>query len=232
MSKSGGSSEQDILTALAYELKNPLVVIAGQASLVNPKNKDKNRVKAIQNTAEKLLKIIDDTVATSQFSKGAKKPNFDSFDIRRVIQKAYRSHEEEMKSRKQGFVLKTRQKLPAVSGDQNLTYQIVQNLIGHACVYSPEKTDIAVSVRLQENEIQILVWSQGASVDQRSFNRAIENIGDYQQPLPQNVGDTGLRLFISEKLAESMNGQIRFIPSKHGSCFALSLPTNEQLRLL
>ena len=219
-----------ILSALVLQLQNPLIIIAGKSSILEADNE--KQLDNIREKSEEALTKIDQTMRMIRLIRGRQTLDSASFDIRRSIKQAQADLRPVLKKKKQNIVVKTNRKLPPAIGDAEAGQMLVMSLIKHCSDLAAPESEILISLRAGENELQLFIRNQGESTNLRGHNRSVKRLGAVKQPLVENISVDGLRLFLADELAKKMNGHFRFVPSSEGSCYALSLPTNEQLRLL
>lgn len=105
--------------------------------------------------------------------------------------------------------------------------QILINLIGNAVAYSPEESTVTVSVSDDEpgDTVAIIVEDQGPGISPEQAARVFEK---FERLGRDNDGGSGLGLYISQRLARAMHGELEIVNSESagqaGACFRLTLP--------
>jgi K+-sensing histidine kinase KdpD len=186
----------------------------------------------IQKSADEMLNTIDDIMLSTRIINNKAEIVPKSFDIRRSIKNAQDELKDYLKNKKHSIVVKTNRKLPLAIGDEFASQILIINLIKHCSELMSSESELTISLRMTENELQLLVRSRGLNINQNSHNRSINTLGTIRQPLTESISVDGLNLYLASEIAKRMSGRVKFVPTSTGSCYALSLPTNEQLRLL
>jgi len=108
-------------------------------------------------------------------------------------------------------------------GEYRRVLQVLLNLLGNAIAYSPEGTEIVVAVEADlRGRATVSVTDQGPGLSndqqQRIFKK-FERLGR------EGDGGSGLGLYISQRLANSMDGELSIASQPgEGTRFALALP--------
>ncbi len=109
-------------------------------------------------------------------------------------------------------------------GEFRRVLQVLINLIGNAIAYSPESSEVTISLAQEgEGMVSVSVADEGAGVNEEQAPRIFEK---FERLGRDNDGGSGLGLYISRKLALAMQGDLSLEskPGK-GARFTLSLPT-------
>jgi signal transduction histidine kinase len=111
--------------------------------------------------------------------------------------------------------------LPAI-GEFRRALQVLVNLIGNAVRYSPAGSVIWVRAEQEGDRVCVIVADQGKGIAADDHARIFEKFGRVD---PGEPGGSGLGLYISQKLARAMGGDI-IVDSAlgQGARFVFSLP--------
>lgn len=106
--------------------------------------------------------------------------------------------------------------------------QVMRNLIGNALKYSPPETDVEISCGRTGEQVAVRIRDHGLGIPPEDHARLFNRFARLERDLNSPVRGTGLGLYISKQLLESMGGHI-WIESKgipgQGSTFAFALPS-------
>jgi len=107
------------------------------------------------------------------------------------------------------------------SGDDSAVIQILVNLIGNALRHSPERGEVSVSLERKDGFAQVHVQDSGPGIDPADQARIFERF----EKGSGTLGNIGLGLAISRRLARAMGGDIE-VESRpgEGARFTLRLP--------
>jgi signal transduction histidine kinase len=110
-----------------------------------------------------------------------------------------------------------------VRGDPDRIAEILDNLLGNACKYSPPEAPIDVSVIVRAGAVRTLVSDHGVGVPAAEQARLFAPF--YRASTARFIAGTGLGLHLSRQLAEKQGGRLWLeASSTAGSVFALELP--------
>jgi signal transduction histidine kinase len=124
--------------------------------------------------------------------------------------------------------------LPEVLADRDRAREIIINLLGNAIQYT-EKGGVTLSFKKGEGVVELSVTDTGAGIkpdDQKSLFQKFQTVSE--RFIHSKEYGSGMGLYISNLLAESMNGTVRLKESTQGigSTFTATLPISDNKRLL
>ncbi|MEM6265935.1 MAG: HAMP domain-containing sensor histidine kinase, partial [Pseudomonadota bacterium] len=106
--------------------------------------------------------------------------------------------------------------------------QILINLIGNAIAYSPEGSTVAITLAsgTPSGTVAVTVADQGAGISAEQASRIFEK---FERLGRDNDGGSGLGLYISQRLARAMAGELSLVQDEPGdelagAQFRLTLP--------
>ena len=112
-----------------------------------------------------------------------------------------------------------------VSGDRDRLQQVLGNLLENAVKYSPEGTEIFVSVEHRNSDVVTSVCDRGIGIPTDELAMVFERFHRGRQVSSTNYGGLGLGLYITRQIVERHGGSI-WVESKEGAgtTFYFSLP--------
>ena len=110
--------------------------------------------------------------------------------------------------------------------DYDKMYQILINLLDNACKYSPENKKIEINFKnIEEKTVQIQIKDHGIGIEPEYLCKIFNKFLRIDTPLTQKVQGTGLGLYITKALVNSLGGDILVQSSpKIGTVFVLEFP--------
>lgn len=103
--------------------------------------------------------------------------------------------------------------------------QALQNLVDNAIKYSPEQTEIRVSVRAVDDEIDVGVADEGPGISPEHRVHLSERFFRPDRSRGRDKGGFGLGLSITKAYMRVLGGRLVYVPGdRHGSVFHLVLP--------
>jgi two-component system sensor histidine kinase SenX3 len=116
-----------------------------------------------------------------------------------------------------------------LAGDRELMEYACYNLLTNAVKYSPQHTEVQVSVRLDVSRgvswARIAVQDQGIGMDQKEVKQIFRKFYRTKKAEESGEAGTGIGLSIVQQIVEQHGGQIEVVSEPgRGSCFTLVLP--------
>ncbi len=112
-----------------------------------------------------------------------------------------------------------------VLGDREQLSMAIHNLLENAINYSPEKTKVSVTTKIEEDIVEISIADQGIGIPEVELERIFERFYRVDPARSRETGGTGLGLSIVKHVATKHGGDVKVWSSPAvGSTFALRLP--------
>jgi PAS domain S-box-containing protein len=229
--ESANRAKSRFLAAMSHEVRTPMNGILGMSSLLLEcctTLEQKTYAQAIDQSARKLLVIIDEILDFSKIEAGKIVLAPQPFSLEVVIQNvielmATAAHEKGLEI----TWYASRSVLGEYLGDESRIRQILLNLLSNAVKFT-DKGGIAVTAQTfpseRSNQILITVTDTGIGMSQDDINKVFDEFEQSDAALRRQTGGTGLGLAISRRLARAMGGDLT-VASKigEGSRFKLLL---------
>ena len=185
----------------------------------------------IHTSAIRLIDIVNDFLDVSRLEQGKVSFSYAAVSVEKVIEST--AYEMKAVINEKKIYLKvdklTLDTLPQAWVDENRLKQVVYNLVGNAAKFT-EKGGITISARLEpdKDKIKVLVTDTGRGISQDSQQLLFHKFQQTGSSLltRDTTRGTGLGLYISKMIVESMGGMISLDHSDtdKGSIFSFTLP--------
>jgi len=238
-------SKDEFFSIASHELRTPLTSIKGNASMIMDFYKDalkdpqlKEMVDDIHTSAERLIEIVNDFLDLSRLEQGKMSFAYVPTSLDKVIEGV--TYEMKVVLNEKKIYLKTDKltlnSLPLVWADENRLKQVIYNLIGNAAKFTDEG-GISITTSLSDDKtlIKVILTDTGRGMTEESQQLLFHKFQQASSSLltRDTTRGTGLGLYISKMIVESMGGKIALESSvvDKGSVFSFTVPvaTNEQL---
>jgi len=192
----------------SHDLREPLVTMAGFASLLQKKcsgeleEKGRHWVEEILNGTKQMERKIDDLLA---FSRASRIDPQGEFPLGAAVEEARRALVGAITRTNASIILD--HQLPLVQGDRSMVAQVFQNLFSNSIKYKSSKEPVIhVSAKRCSEGWVVSVSDNGIGFDMRHANRIF---GVFQRlyTIDQYPG-TGIGLAITKKIIERHGGRI------------------------
>lgn len=231
-------SRDEFFSIASHELRTPLTAIRGNTAMIQDYFKDalKDRelndmVKDIHESSVRLIDIVNDFLNMSRLELKKLEFKNDFFDVVAMAKDVVKELATTGSEHKLLLtVTKPTENLPQVFADRDRVKEVLINLIGNSVKFTAEG-GVTVSFAKDKNCVRVIVTDTGRGValeNQALLFRKFQQASDNLFTRDTTKG-TGLGLYISRLIIESMKGTIRLDTSEvgKGSVFSFTLPTTK-----
>lgn len=217
---------QTLLNSISHEMRTPLTAIMGSAYAIENEDSvsDKNRIKSlaqeIQESGDRLNRVIENLLDMSRLNSGVLSLKLDWHDFADIVNSSLKKLEKSL--RNHSVKLNLSDELILAKVDHRLLEHAISNILLNATLYTPANSTIQVNLRKDSSFIYLDIRDQGAGIPQESLEKIFDKF--YRVP-GSPTGGTGLGLSIVKSIVELHRGEIQVgncTPS--GTSFLLKFP--------
>lgn len=231
MQKKLSEMKTDFINNMTHEFKTPIATISLAAEmLMKPEvshetERTKKYASVIFKENQRLQDQVEQVLQIAILDKGETKLRIKETDIHRILEKVVESFD--MRIRELGGVI--RLDLLAepftIEGDRMHIYNVFSNLVENAVKYSPQKPQITITSRSDNQGITVSVADKGVGISVENQELIFKNLYRVHTGDVHDVKGFGLGLYYVKKLVEMHGGKIKLQsePGK-GSVFNVFLP--------
>jgi len=219
---------RDFVANVSHELKTPVGALSLLAEAVLSASDDPDAVRRfasrMQKEAHRLTNLVQDLIDLSRVQGDDPLAKAVAVDLGEVLGAA-RERVAEVAEARQIEIVAAGADGVRVLGDLGQLTTAVGNLVENAVNYSPDRTKVVVSVRVDGELAEISVTDQGVGIPDQDLNRIFERFYRVDPARSRITGGTGLGLAIVKHIAATHGGDVSvWSVEGAGSTFTLRLP--------
>lgn len=231
--KAVDKAKHEFVAHVAHELRAPLTTIKSyNEMLMDGEIRDLETQKEFYNTinqeTDRLARLIENLLNMSKIEMGSltierKLIKTDSFvkDCMAAI---------EAPARKKHITVETKlpDKWPPLVGDKEVLKVAIINVLGNAVKYSPENSNITISLSEEDHTVMFDVMDQGYGISEEDLNHIFDQFYRSSDPHISEQTGSGLGLAMTSEIIQLHGGSIavQSTPGK-GTHFGIRLPTGD-----
>ncbi len=229
---------QQLIATMAHELQNPLAAARGYASILEDVLDDlgvddpdaAKSLRGLERASGRLVDIVTDLLALARATEEVAPLDCDPVDVTEVVRDCVELVAVQATPRSIRLTAEVPDRPLTVRGEAGDLERVVSNLVGNAVKYSPDGTDVRVTVGEDpaagtHGEVVLEVTDQGIGISAADQEHLFEEFFRSQAPEAVQQPGTGLGLAIVKRVVDRHRGSItvRSSPGR-GSTFTVRLP--------
>ena len=182
----------------------------------------------IERQTNNLVRITDDLLDVSRFSRGKVELQIARIDLRDVIEDAVEMTQPLIFEKSHRFQKLIPSRAIWIDGDRLRLAQLVANLLGNAAKYTPPGGRIVLETEEMDSVVSLMVRDNGIGFAPENSERLTQPFVQIDNSRIRDYGGLGLGLTIVERLAKLHGGTITADSrgAGMGSCFTVRLPVS------
>ena len=212
----------------SHELRTPIAVIQGYASLLDRWGKDdpatrQAAIDAIRGEAESMKELVEQLLFLARGDNDTMQVELADFDLTEVAAQVFK--ETEMIDQTHPFTARWGRIPVPVHADLGLIKQCVRVLVDNSIKYTPDGGEITLSLETAGNTARLSVQDEGDGIDAERLPHIFERFYRADQSRDRKTGGTGLGLAIAQTIAERHGGWLEVLSRRGvGTRMTLVLP--------
>ncbi|WP_273276074.1 PAS domain-containing sensor histidine kinase [Maribacter polysiphoniae] len=228
-----GALKTKFLSLVSHEFKTPLSGILSSATLVGKykeahhQEKRLKHINTIIGEVRHLNSILTDFLSMERLEKGKEIYGFTTFSLSKIVNEVVYNANMLLKI---GQHINYPQNIDdiIIHQDEKIVTLILTNLLYNSIKYSPEDSDIDISIEIVESQMVLKIQDQGIGIPAKDQKHIFERYFRAENAL-LNQG-TGIGLNIIKDHIENLEGKIYFISKQNeGTTFTVELPINNRI---
>jgi hypothetical protein len=230
------------LATMSHELRTPLNSIIGFTSVIlkglpGPlTDTQKKQLCMVKESADHLLKLINDILDISKLEAGQMSVINEPFDLRKAVEKVVQTVSPLAEKKGLTIVSRLAAEVDWIISDELRVEQIIINLLNNAIKFS-NRGEIRISSRVIDGGspdsrcVEIEVTDQGIGIKPEDMKKLFKSFRQVDAKIARQHEGTGLGLAICKRLVKLLGGDIRAESEWDvGSRFTFSLPLKREER--
>ncbi len=205
--------KSELLSIVAHQIKNPLIVIKGYISLaesgaIKNKNKLKDFFLKIKIVSGELIDLLNNLLDLGHLEDGKMYYDFREFEAAKFLKEIVDDFQFVAKQKNLALIFEPEQKEIKIKGDSFKLNQVFRNLIDNAIKYT-EKGWVKIQLTtngLQPATVLITVSDSGRGMSKEYMDKLFQKF--FREMEDERILGSGLGLYISRKIVEDHKGKI------------------------
>ncbi len=218
---------------VSHELKTPLTAIREAAELLDEGITGKllpEQAEVVGILRENSLQLQAQVESLLNFNRALSEDKLARrmpLDLSDLVQVALKKHELTLKARHMSVKLDLQ--AVKVMGDEEQLQTVIDNLLSNAIKYSPDDTQVSVSVRRENHQLILDVLDQGWGIDETDRRHLFEPFYQGKSPASGPMRGTGLGLSLVRRYLDLHGGAVELLDTPQGAHFRVRLPVCEEV---
>lgn len=222
------SVRRDFVANVGHEIKTPVGALTLLAEAALDARDDPDAVQhfltRMQREAQRLSRLVQELLDLSRLQGGEAPPVPTDVSVDAVLDEAIDRARNVAEAKRINIVRGGDLGL-VVSGSEQQLVTALSNLLDNAVAYSAEGTQVAVTVHLRGDAVEIAVKDQGIGIAEPDQERIFERFYRVDPARSRATGGTGLGLAIVKHIVGNHGGQVTVWSQQGaGSTFTMRLP--------
>ncbi len=220
----------EFLAMLAHELRNPLAPIRNAVSILQLEPAPSTTVRTSRDMIDRQLshmtRLVDDLLDAGRLTSGKIRIKPEQTLFNQVVAVSVEALRPEMDARSHTFVLDMPPDNIWVNADPTRLAQVLQNLLGNACKFTPHGGHIRLTARIANARLRVEVSDNGVGIEPAALEHIFELFSQGDGLAASRQSGLGIGLSLARSLVEMHGGTITATSAGtgKGSVFSFELP--------
>ena len=229
--KQAENKKNEIIMYLAHDIRTPLTTVIGYLSLLHeasdmPEGQKEKYIKVALDKADRLEKLINELFEITKYNAHTVVLRRENVDLHCLIAQVIDEIYPTLSANGNTAVFKAEDDL-SVTGDPEKLARVFSNLLRNAAAYSYPKTEISISAKRSDCNIQIIFENHGKTIAPEQLDSIFEKFSRLDEARLSDTGGAGLGLSIAEEIIHLHGGTITASSKNETISFVIVLPISD-----
>lgn len=227
-------AKTEFVSLASHQLRTPLTSIKWYSEmLADPVHgklttKQSEFVSEITKGNERMIALVNALLDVSRIDLGKITLNPEKFDIVKTTKNIIHELDSQIIAKKINLHQHYEQDNMTVNLDTKLTAVVLQNIIGNAVKYTPERGTVHVSMKTDKQYLTIAVKDTGYGIPEKDKNKIFNKLYRGENAQTLSIEGTGLGLYIAKSIVEQSGGKLTFESKENeGTIFLIQYPIDK-----
>lgn len=218
--------QQQLVSNLSHELKNPLAIISSNVEILasNSTNEQEKWIGYIQDETHRMKDLVSSMLYLSQSDENLQQVPLSPINLSDISLQVLLPLEALAFEQQKTFHIDVQENL-YILGHEALIKQLISILTDNAFKYSNDKGTITVSIKRHQHQIICEVSNTGDTIDPKDAVHIFERFYRKDPSRSSQVRGYGLGLSIAKVITQQLHGQIEFKSKDNINQFIVSFPS-------
>jgi len=236
--KISATRKYNFLSVISHRLRTPLTT--SKWSLEMLANGDAGKITKDQaqlitdlnNANERLIELVNLMTRITDLEAGHIIINIESLALKDCIKEVVKNQKEVIDNKNIEIKLASPLRIPEVEQDKDLVEIIIEHILSNAVKFSPDKSEINISLKSKDGYIIVAVKDEGPGIPKEDQNHVFTTFYRGNNIVARDVQGTGMGLYMTKLLMDIIGGKVWFESSEgSGSTFWLAFPIASKIKI-
>ncbi|WP_161599730.1 ATP-binding protein [Roseibium sediminis] len=206
--------KSEFIAVVSHELRTPITAMIGSLGIITSGafgplgDKQKPLLEMAQKNAVRLKSMVDNILDSEKLEAGQLAVDIAEVDLVKIAQDTVVEFRSYCADRNIDINLQTELPTAIAYADSMRVSQIMLNLLSNAAKYSPENSEVTVSVSQIDDNYSIAITDRGTGIPEEALDRLFERFYQVDSTDKRAKQGTGLGLSICQALADAHGSRI------------------------
>lgn len=225
--------KDEFVSVASHELRTPMTAIKSYIWMVlnKPGQELNEKLREYLNIAytstERLLHLVENMLTISRIEGNRLQLSYSKFDFVKMIDQLHKELIINATEKTIDFKLVTKFKSIPYEGDEDRLREAIQNLVGNALKFTPQKGTITITLDKNNDQVIISIFNSGSYISKANIPKLFGKFNKLEESYTNKTQEsgTGLGLYICKQIVEMHKGRIDVTSDENsGTTFAIYLP--------